>query len=102
MMRSRSLAFGTIVRAIGKEARSMGLVVPIYRSPPGLPATDRTICRRHGDLVVSVRSRGRPFADVTADVVAGILLVNGVGAADEMRVRRRLLKAVEAELREAA
>jgi hypothetical protein len=102
MIWSRSLAFGTIVRAIAQEARSMGLEVPIFRSPPGLPAADRTICRRRGQLVVSVRSRGRPFGDVTADVVEAILLVNGIGRDRDMPVRRKLLEAVEAELRDAA
>ena len=76
----------------------MGLVVPVFRSPPRLADADRTICRRHGDLIVAVRSRGRPSGDVAADVVQGIVVCNALRRGEEMRVRRRLLEAVEAEL----
>jgi hypothetical protein len=99
-MRSDSLTFTTIVRAVAQEARRMGLVVPVFRSPPRLAGADRTICRRHGDLVVAVRSRGRPFGDVAADVVQGIVVCNVLRRGEEARVRRGLLLAVEAEMGE--
>lgn len=80
----------------------MGLVVPVFRSPPRLAGADRTICRRHGSLIIAVRSRGRPFADVAADVVEGVVVCNGLHRGQEMRVRRQLLRVLEAELPDAS
>ena len=101
-MRSETVAFSTAVRAVAREARSMGLAVPVFRSPPGLAGVDRTIRCRHGDLIVAVRLRGRPFGDVVADVVEGILVANAVPYGRDLRVRRRLLAAVEEASRSAA
>ena len=80
----------------------MGLVVPGFRSPPRLPDADRTIRRSAGEPIVAVRVRGRPFADVVADVVEGVLVANGIRGRPEWRVRRRLLAAVERVLVRAA
>jgi hypothetical protein len=41
--------------------------------------------------VVSVRLRDRPFAEVVADMVDGVLAANQVPAADGPRVRSRLV-----------
>ncbi|MHB8465984.1 MAG: hypothetical protein ACYDH6_09260 [Acidimicrobiales bacterium] len=97
-MRSETLTFTTIVRTVAGEARKMGLVVPVFRSPPRLAGCDRTICRRHGDLIVAIRLRDRPFGDVAADVIQAILVCNPLRRGQEMRVRRLLLQAVEEEL----
>ena len=80
----------------------MGLVVPGFCSPPRLPGADRTIRRSRGEPIVAVRLRGRPFTDVVADVVEGVLVANGIRGRPEWRVRRRLLAAVERVLAPAA
>lgn len=94
-MRADTVSFSCAVRAVADEARGMGLRVPAFRSPPGLPGADRTIRCRRGALVVAVRIRDRAFADVVADVIEGVLVANGVPRGHDLRVRRRLLAAVE-------
>jgi len=101
-VRSEAIGFNDAVRVVAEEARGLGLVVPGFRSPPRLPGADRTIRRSAGAPIVAVRVRGRPFADVVADVVAGVLVANGVTGRAEWRVRRRLLAAVERALARAA
>jgi hypothetical protein len=51
---------------------------------------------------VAVRVRGRPFSDVVADVIEGVLVSNGIPRGRDMRTRRRLLDAVEGLLEAAA
>ena len=80
----------------------MGLRVPAFRSPPGIPGADRTIRCRRGDLVVAVRVRDRAFSDVAADVVEGVLVANAIPFAQCLRVRRRLLAVLEPVARQAA
>ena len=101
-MRSDSLDFTAVVRTVAQEARQMGLVVPAFRSPPGLAGADRTIRRRDADLVVSVRLRGRPFGDIVADVIEGVIVANSITPRQDLPVRRRLLRAVEREICHAA
>ena len=101
-MRSDPMNFSAAVRAIGREARRMGLVVPAFRSPPRLPGAYRTIRRSGGEVIVAVRLRGRPFADVVADIVEGVLRANGVSREHDLRVRRQLLLAVERSMVRAA
>ena len=86
MASSATVTFSTIVRTVAHEARRMGLVVPVFRSPPGLSDADRTICRRHDALVVAVRVRGRPFGDIVADVVEGILVTNRIPRGRDRKV----------------
>ncbi len=94
-MRSDTVTFSTAVRAVASEARRLGLTVPAFRAPPAVAGADRTIRRRAGDVVVAVRVRGRPLADVVADVVEGVLVANSVPRAQDLAVRRCLLSAVE-------
>lgn len=101
-MRADTLSFSSAVRAVAEEARRMGLRVPAFRSPPGLAGADRTIRRRHGNLVVAIRIRDRAFSDVVADVIEGVLIANGVPRGHDLRVRRRLLAAVEPTVHRAA
>lgn len=101
-MRADTLSFSAAVRAVAGEARRMGLTVPAFRSPPGLTGADRTIRRRRGTLVVAIRIRDRTFADVVADVVEGVLVANSVPRGADLRIRRRLLAAVEPMARRAA
>lgn len=96
-----SLRFAEAARRLSTEARRIGLVVPGFRSPPGVAGADRSLRRRpDGHATVAVRIRDRPLPDVVADMVDGVLAANGVLASDggpgsegEPR-RRRLLEAV--------
>ena len=69
--------------------------VPAFRSPPRVPDAARTIRRYPAGAVVSVRLRGRPFADVVRDMVDGVLAANGVAPADAPRVRAQLTAALD-------
>ena len=95
-MRSDTLTFTAAVQAVCQEARRIGLVAPGFRSPPRVEGVDRTIRRGGGQAMVAVRVRGRPVADVAADIVEGVLVVNGVTS--DLGIRRRLLWAVQAEV----
>ena len=101
-VRSDVIDFSAAVRAVAEEARRMGLVVPGFRSPPRLAGADRTIRRSAGEPIVAVRVRGRPFADVVADIVEGVLVANGARGRAQWQARRRLLAAVEREVVRAA
>ncbi len=101
-MHCATLRFTAVVQIVAAEARQMGMTVPGFRSPPRLPGADRTIRRVQGAPVVAVRVRGRAFADVVADVVEGVLVANGIPRGRDLRVRRRLLDAVESSLVRAA
>ena len=77
-----ALRFADAARRLGAAAHEAGLHVPAFRSPPRVPGAARTIRRYPGGAVVSVRLRGRPFAEVVADMVDGVLAANQVPAAD--------------------
>jgi hypothetical protein len=49
---------------------------------------------------VAVRLRGRPFADVVADMVDGVLAANRVPPAEAPRYRSRLVSALDAPTQE--
>ena len=86
-----ALGFSRMVRALAMEARPLKLRVPGFRSPPRIPA-DRTIRRfPDGQAVVAVAIRGRPEADVWADLVEGLLAFNEVNLVDAARLRSQLL-----------
>jgi uncharacterized protein (TIGR03086 family) len=73
----RSVGFASMARAVAAAARSRGLVVPVFVSPPRVEGSDRTLRhRRDGSAVVAVRARDRPADAVLADLVAGVLVVN--------------------------
>jgi len=48
--------------------------------------------------VVAVRLTGRPFTDVTADMVDGVIAVNRLDEAAAARLRPPLAEAVEPEV----
>ena len=96
------MRFSGAVRAVGLEARRLGLVVPAFRAPPRIPGADRTLRRSRGEPIVAVRLRGRPFADIVADIVVGVLVANAVPRRGDMSIRRALLDAVERSLVRAA
>ena len=92
-----ALRFADTARRLGAAAHEAGLSVPAFRSPPRVADAARTIRRYPAGAVVSVRLRGRPFAEVVADMVDGVLAANRVPPADAPRVRARLTAALAPE-----
>ena len=93
-----ALRFAAVARRLGEAARRAGLEVPAFRSPPGLPASRRTIRRLPGGgLMVSVRLRGRRFERVIDDMVEGVLVANRVSARAAPRLRALLRAALPGE-----
>lgn len=89
------MQFAATVRTLGSAARSRGLVVPGFRSPPKVPGTERTMRRRaDGGATVAVVVKGRPYQAVTADLIEGIVVVNALSGAEATRVRTHLWEAV--------
>jgi hypothetical protein len=91
-----SLRFADAARILAEACRRRGLEPPAFRSPPARPGVDRTLRRQpEGGAVVAVRVRGRPYADVAADLVEGVLAANRIAASpDAHAVRAELLAAV--------
>lgn len=94
--RGTSLRFAAVARTIGDACRSLGLVVPAYRSPPRIRG-DRSIRRRAGDggATVAVRYRDRPWPAVVADMVEGVVVTNRLEGSEADRVRTALWTALE-------
>jgi len=94
MQPATTLHFATAARVLGREARARGLDVPGFRSPPRLEGADRTLRRRMRGGTVAVRIRGRPWAAVLADMIEGVLVVNGVAGVEADALRGALWEAV--------
>lgn len=92
---SSTLAFAHAVRTLSECARLQGLVVPMFRCPPRTPGAVRTIRRTRRGATVSVVVVGRPWTNVLADLVDGIVLVNGLVGRDAIRCRTALWSALE-------
>lgn len=71
-----AVRFADTARRLGAEARTRGLTVPAFRSPPRAPGVVRSVRRYPGGAVVSVALRERPFPEVAADMVEGVVVVN--------------------------
>lgn len=94
-MEASALQFAAVARILGDAVRARGLVVPAFRSPPRLPGAARTVRRwRGGGATVSVEVTGRPREAVVADMVEGVVVVNGVSGPDATRLRTALWEAV--------
>jgi hypothetical protein len=85
-----TLRFASAARQLGAAARAAGLVVPAFRCPPRVAGVSRTIRRYPGGAVISVQLRGRPFPDVAADMVEGVLVVNRLRGEAATRMRAAL------------
>ena len=94
---ARTFEFAQGARALTAVARRLGLVAPSFRCPPRLVGADRTIRRRGGRAVVSVRVRGRPIVAVHADMVEGVVVTNGLETPDADRVRSELWETLTTE-----
>jgi hypothetical protein len=95
-MPADSLRFTVMARAVAAESRRLGLRVPSFRSPPGLDGAPRTIRRRPDAATIAVAIRGRPVADVVADLIEGVIVTNGLRGDAAVRCRRRLTASVDA------
>ena len=95
---ANAIRFAAVARSLAAEARARGLAVPGFRSPPRLPGACRSLGRDpDGGAVVSVVVRGRPLAEVAADMVDGVLAANGLRGARAERHRSALLAAALGE-----
>jgi hypothetical protein len=90
--------FASAARTLTREARRRGLVGPSYRCPPRLVGVDRTIRRRSGGAIVSVRLQGRPWAAVLADMIEGVVAANRLGPPQSDRLRSELWHACGVEV----
>ena len=82
--------FWELARRVAAEARDLGLAVPGFRTPPRLPGAVRSVRRTPGGALVAVAWRDRPPSAVLADLVDGLVLVNGLAGAEAAACRRRL------------
>ena len=92
-----SLDFGSAARSLARAARLRGLAVPVFSSPPPRADLDRSIRRRNGSPVVSVRLRGRPRGAVLADMVEGIVVANRLEGPRADLARSALWLAVDSD-----
>lgn len=92
-----ALEFSRLVRALAAPARSLGLEIPGFRSPPRIAAT-RTIRRfPGGQSMVAVAIRGRERSAVWFDLVEGLIASNRLDSAKAARVRETLMPMVAGE-----
>ena len=88
--------FAEAGRRLAAAASVMELRVPAFRTPPRVAGLDRTIRRgADGSTLVSVRSRGRPWPAVLADMIEGMVVANGLDPPEVARVRNELWRATE-------
>ena len=97
MHAATTVDFAAAARALAREARRRKLVGPGFRCPPRLVGVDRSIRRRAGGAVVSVRLRGRPWVAVLADMIEGVIVANDLAPPLADRVRAELWIAVGPE-----
>ena len=75
--------FSDLVADLSRWARRRKLRMPGVQSPPRVEGVERVVRRFGGEVrTIAVMVRGRRRGDVLADVVAGILLANGVARQD--------------------
>jgi hypothetical protein len=98
MEAATTLLFASAARVLAGEARRRGLDVPGFRSPPRLEGVDRSLRRRVRGSAVAVRVAGRPWAAVVADMIEGIVVVNGLHGPASDAVRAALWEAIRSAL----
>ena len=97
MAQARSVLFSATARLLADEAKRRGLTAPGFRCPPRAEHVMRAIRRSpDGRATVAVRVRGRDHADVVADMVEGIVVVNALHGDEAATVRAELLAAAAA------
>jgi hypothetical protein len=101
--RINAMEFASMARNVAGEARSRGLRVPGFRTPPRVVGTTRSVQRLpDGEAVVSVQVRGRQRTDVLADLVEGVVVVNSLRGGTAKTMHRTLLRSVLASPSRAA
>ena len=88
------LQFSDTARRLGSAAGAAGLVVPAFRCPPRVAGARRTVRRYPGGAVVSVTLRERPFDEVRADMIEGVVVVNRLEGDEALRTRTALLESL--------
>ena len=94
-MQATSLMFAAAARSLGQAARLRDLVVPSFRSPPGIEGVHRTLRCRRGVPSIAVRLKGRPWSAVLSDMIEGVVVANGLTGARADRARAALWLAVD-------
>lgn len=84
--------FARTARALAHATRSLGLVVPAFRSPPRVAGAARTLRRYPEGVVISVRL-DRPADTVAADLIDGVIAANGITDPDQVAAVRDQLHA---------
>src|SRR3954452_24649738 len=92
---SSTLRFAQTVQTLAATARSLGLVVPSFRSPPRLVGVQRSIRRWPKGAVVAVVVRDRPWPAVQADLIEGVVAANRLEPPASDRARTELWLALE-------
>lgn len=92
---SSTLAFAHAVRTLSESSRLQGLDVPMFRSPPRSTAAVRTIRRTPRGVTIAVAVADRPWTNVLADLIDGIVLVNELDGRQAIRCRTALWSALE-------
>jgi hypothetical protein len=92
---SSTLRFAQSVQTLAGAARSLGLVVPSFRSPPRIVGVLRSIKRWDGGATIAVVVRGRPWPAVQADLIEGVVAANGLVPPDSDQTRATLWLALE-------
>jgi hypothetical protein len=93
---SPAVRFAETARCLGAAARSAGLTVPAFRSPPRVAGARRTLRHFPGGALVSVTLRDRPFHEVVVDMIEGLIRANGLEGRAAEQARGTLLDAAGA------
>lgn len=96
--------FAAIARTLAAESRRLGLVSPGFRCPPRVVGVDRTLRRFSGGEIaglVSVAVKDRPIAAVVADMIEGVVVLNGLVAVESAHVRAALWRSLQSAARDA-
>ncbi len=94
---SSTLAFAHAVRTLSESVRLQGLVVPMFRSPPRSSTATRTVRRTRRGVTIAVVVADRPWTNVLADLIDGIVVVNDLDGRAAIRCRTALWAALERE-----
>ncbi len=88
--------FAEAGRRLASATTALGAQVPSFRTPPRVAGLDRTIRRGPaGSVLVSVRSRGRAWPAVLADMIEGVVHANDLPPHEAARLRNELWQATE-------
>ena len=82
--------FVNAANLLGAVAVRFGLIAPGFRTPPRIVGVQRTVRRRPGGGLVAVAVKGRPMAAVLADMIEGVIVVNGLQPPESDTVRAAL------------